>query len=345
MNIYIRADSSVNLGSGHIMRCLTLADTLGKYGHTVSFICRNLPGNIGPIIQSAGHKLYFLPASLTWQEDAERTANLIQVLEKADWIIVDHYGLDYKWEVFLHSFAPYIMVIDDLANRRHMCDLLLDQNLQRDNSRYDNLVPKLCRKLLGLRYVLLREEFAEIRKATRIRDGKIKRIFVFFGGSDPTNETEKVLHAVQRLNKPDIAVDVVVGSANPYVDKVQHIANLLPNAKVYEQINNIASLMDSADLAIGAGGTTTWERCCVGVPSIIIAVADNQQYIAEQSANTGAAIYLGISNSVNVEGIEQAIRELFVDSDRMEQMGRKCMQLVDHEGAMRVSQIITNYKE
>ncbi|MFH1884106.1 MAG: UDP-2,4-diacetamido-2,4,6-trideoxy-beta-L-altropyranose hydrolase, partial [Planctomycetota bacterium] len=226
----IRADASGQIGTGHVMRCLTLADELRGRGAEVIFVCREFAGNLCGYIEEKGYIVHRLPVSndqehdfesnlkhaswlgADWQTDARQVEEVFKDLDThLDWLVVDHYALDEKWEGYLRPYVKKIMVIDDLADRAHDCDLLMDQNFHENlESRYDGLVPPGCIKLLGPKYAALRPEFREVRKNLRKRDGHVKRIMIFFGGSDPTNETAKTLEAMYMLNRPDVAVDVVV---------------------------------------------------------------------------------------------------------------------------------------
>ncbi|HDL08410.1 MAG TPA: UDP-2,4-diacetamido-2,4,6-trideoxy-beta-L-altropyranose hydrolase [Desulfobacteraceae bacterium] len=232
--LIIRADASVQIGTGHVMRCLTLADELRERGADIIFVCREFDGNLCGYIEEKHYIVHRLPVSneqehniegnlkhavwlgADWQTDARQVEEIIKGVDTPpDWLVVDHYAIDERWEGHLRPYCKKIMAIDDLADRPHDCDLLLDQNFYENlESRYDGLVPAWCKKLLGPKYALLRPEFREARKNLRKRDGHVKRIMIFFGGSDPSNETAKALEAVRMLNRPDIAVDVVVGAFN-----------------------------------------------------------------------------------------------------------------------------------
>jgi UDP-2,4-diacetamido-2,4,6-trideoxy-beta-L-altropyranose hydrolase len=353
--IVIRTDASVQIGSGHIMRCLTLAGTLRSRGCGVSFICRELPGHLCDFVESKGYKVHRLPYDGTnslknqnnirhedwlgvdWGTDAEQTLNILQTSQTPDWLIVDHYALDRRWETMMRPLTRKIMVIDDIADRPHDCDLLLDQNLYDDmESRYDGRVPDKCTKLLGPHYALLRPEFIEARKKLRVRDSSVKRIFVFFGGADLTNETEKALKAVQLLERSDIVIDVVVGSANPNKDAIRQYCASLPNANYFSQVDNMAFMMTTADLAIGGGGGTTWERCSLSLPSLVISVADNQVHIAEAAAAAGAIIYLGSSDKVTTVDVLNALRTVILAPDILRKLTKHASGLVDGMGADRV---------
>lgn len=330
MRVYIRVDSSVPMGSGHLMRCLTLAGELKESGAEISFICRNHPGNLNHLVKQKGFCLYELSGlprqkdedikyeneyagwlAVPWQQDAGETIGVIEKHGRLDWMVIDHYGLDERWEKRLRPHTSKIMVIDDLANRRHDCDLLLDQNLYENmEQRYDGLVPDSCKQLLGPQYALLRPEFCEARAHLRKRDGIVRRILIFFGGSDPTNETKKALDAIKLLDRPDIAVDVVVGANNPHRDEIREICADMPNTSYYCQVENMAELMANADLAIGAGGAAAWERCYLGLPTLIIIIAENQSAATKILASTGAVWNLGNSSEVSSDNIYESLQEI-----------------------------------
>jgi UDP-2,4-diacetamido-2,4,6-trideoxy-beta-L-altropyranose hydrolase len=350
--VAIRCDASIQVGSGHVMRCLTLANELGDRGAEVSFICREHPGNLFVQIEAAGFRLFRLPfaeasdsklAHASWlgetqAVDARQTAAALQELGEVDWLIVDHYALDAEWESAMRAYAKQIMVIDDLADRKHDCDVLLDQNFYKDmDVRYEGLLPPHCRKLLGPKYALLRPEFREARSKLRERDGSIRRVFVFFGGSDPTNETGKALRAIQSLGRTDIAVDVVVGAGNPHLEEIARLCEAMPQAALHRQISNMAELMANADLAVGAGGSTSWERCCLGLPTIVVSIAENQHMIAKNLAVTGAIGYLGASRAVTVNRVSEEMGRLSSSPECLLAMSQSGLAIVDGAGVSRVT--------
>jgi UDP-2,4-diacetamido-2,4,6-trideoxy-beta-L-altropyranose hydrolase len=340
MLIVIRTDASLEIGTGHVMRCVTLAKQLEKAGANITFVCRNFPGNSNAFIKSQGFDIHTLTSHVNqnylqwmndfWKQDAEETKLITENLnKKIDLLIVDHYSLDAKWERDLHSTVKYIMAIDDLANRPHYCDLLLDQNYYLNmQERYKGLVQDSCIQLLGPNYVLLRDEFLTIDTEKIKRDGSIKRILVFFGGTDPTGETMKTLEAVKELNRSDIKYNVVVGAANPQKEKIEQICGQFPNITFHCQINNIAELMLKADLAIGAGGATTWERCFLGLPSILIIVADNQNEVTQAVAEDGAVYCLGESSEVTKMSIGKEIKEICGNFTKLKLMIQSCRKIV-----------------
>ncbi len=345
MKVIFRADASFQIGTGHIMRCLTLADELREKGVEVFFICRLLPGNLCGFVEQKGYPVHRLPypgqptdsvthhtqlLGVNWQADAEETKTILKKdAGGIDWLVVDHYALDIRWETQLRPYTKKIMVIDDLADRPHDCDLLLDQNLYENmETRYQPLIPGHCLALLGPEYVLLRPEFKEVRRNLRQRDGTVKRILIFFGGSDPTNETAKALKAIQIINCPEVVVDVVVGSTNIYKEEIQQLCSARPNTCFYCQVENMAELMAVTDLVIGAGGTATWERCFLGLPSMTLIVAGNQADVTKAVAAKGAAWNLGWNEMVRPEILADLIKMAMSDPVVLRNMGLNAMQLM-----------------
>ena len=337
MKVYIRADSSTVIGSGHIMRCLTLAGVLRSRGAEISFICRKETGNLIGFIEENGYRVYPLPIDIDFAADMDLAQKILKEQQKlADWLIVDHYEIDVSWEYSFRKFVNKIMVVDDIADRKHDCDILLDQNYNKNGSRYNGLVPENCIQLLGPEYALLRPQFREARENLKRENNEVKRVLVFMGGADPTNETGKALKAAKLLNRDNIAVDVVIGASNPFKNEIKTMAKQIPNTTCYFDVNNMAELMSSADISIGASGTSTWERCCIGLPSIVMVLADNQKEIAEELEREGVVVNLGWHGDVTEMDIRDAVQNLLADSDKRRNMGLKGKMMVDGNGAIRV---------
>lgn len=354
----IRVDASVDIGSGHVMRCLALADVLRESGGNVRFVCRRHPGNLCDLIEAQGFAVTSLPlmgsiGSLSevvderarrsrlgadWATDANQTIEALGTKKAIDWLIVDHYSIDSLWESKLRESVLNIMVIDDLGDRIHDCDLLLDQNyVSSFENRYDQLVPTDCRKLLGPRYALLRPEFFEARKSLRERDTTVRRMLVFFGGVDLTNETSKAIRALHKLGRTNVRVDVVLGKSSPNHDEIKRLCGNSINYHFYCQVSNMAELMLSADLAIGAGGATMWERCSLGLPTIVVSVAENQHRASEAIARAGGIVYLGEYRSVTVDILARAIEFVRATPYLLMSMSDTGLKLVDGLGLRRVA--------
>ncbi|MCP3028397.1 UDP-2,4-diacetamido-2,4,6-trideoxy-beta-L-altropyranose hydrolase [Halobacillus sp. A5] len=323
----MRTDASIEIGSGHVMRCLTLAHQLRKAGAHVSFICRLLKGNMIQYIKDQQFPVYPLPFPVeehfnkdpsipysSWLEvdykaDLRHTAAVLQAHHRdVDWFLVDHYALGKKWEQGMREFSKRLIVIDDLADREHECDLLVDQNLYKNYlTRYDHLVPEQTIKLLGPDHMIVREEFIRAKAMAERRSGNVKRLLISFGGTDPTNETIKALAALKQLNLAEIRVDIVAGASNPRIDEIKHICLTNPSYHFHCQINYMADLMRKADLALGAGGTSTWERCMLGLPALTIQTASNQADILSLMEEKGAVVCLGTSEDVTANDIAQGV--------------------------------------
>lgn len=285
----IRADASAAIGTGHVTRCRALAQALEARGAAVEF-----------------------------KEESG--------IEAEDWLVVDSYSLDAAWEARMRRKAGRILAIDDLADRKHDCDMLLDQNYFPDaESRYRALLPERCRKLLGPRYALLRPEFSSARPRTR--SGEVRRVLVSLGGVDAGNETANVIRLLKGLG---LEVDVVAGAANPHRGEIERLC-MAAKFRFHLQASNMAELMAAADLAIGAGGSTTWERCCLGLPTLQVAIAPNQEAPSRALAEAGLVSYAGSS----VTG--KALREALGDPQRLRDQSARMAALVDGHGARRVA--------
>ena len=315
MKIVFRADASIAIGTGHIMRCLTLADSLYENGIQSEFICKNHQGNLITQIVERGYKVHILqgcqihqdktlkekhPASTqwlggNWSTDAEQTINCI-CKQKVDWLIVDHYSLDARWEKLMRTFCRKIMVIDDLANRDHDCDLLLDQTYKRLRKDYQSRVPDSCIILTGVRYVLLRPEFARLREYSlqRRKKAALKHLLISMGGIDKENITCKILQTLKQCNLPvNCRISIVTGISTSWFEEIKVKAKELPwPTEIMTNVTDMARLMAESDLAIGAAGGSSWERCCLGVPTIMLVLAENQQTIAATLAQEKAVMLL-----------------------------------------------------
>jgi len=351
MKVAIRVDSSMHIGSGHLVRCLTLAKRLEKQGARVFFIMRDLPGHLGQIARKQGFECEMLPPpevkgesiekitahshwlGVHWERDAWETAEVAAKNQPVDWLVVDHYAIDAQWENILRQYVGRIMVLDDLADRVHECDLLLDQNYLTDmHTRYRKIVPGHCRTFLGPRYALLRKEFYRARSKLRDRTGEIERIFVFFGGYDSVNATGCALRSLLQLKRTDIQVDVVAGEANPHIEDITDVCRSQTNFHLYRQVENMAELMNRCDLGLGAGGATMWERCFLGLPALVTIIAENQRHTTHSTARYGAVGNLGDFARITEKLLTEKLRYYFGNPSKVCHMGIRSIAL-SGEGA------------
>ena len=354
LQVAFRVDASQQIGTGHVMRCLTLAKGLAKQGANITFISRHMPDYTQELVMSSGFSLNILNrgsqqldelAHANWlgtsqQQDAEETISAL-ANSTWDWLIIDHYALDIRWEKALRNSVKKIMVIDDIADRKHDCDVLLDQNYYLDmDTRYKDKVPNNCELLVGPKYALLRDEFIEARKTIKPRDGVVKRILVFFGGVDAQNYTGLAIDALSTLREYQFDVDVVIGSSHP--NKNQIIANCLSNSyQSYVQTEKMAELMTSADLVIGAGGSATWEKCCLSLPSIVLATADNQTKQLNDLATSGYC-YIVEHNNEMVNTLRLHIKALVENKKLRNFLAKNSATLVDGVGTQRLVKLMVS---
>jgi len=355
MKVVFRVDSSLEMGTGHVMRCLVLSQVLKENGANVEFICRKHKGNLIDKITSSGFNVHELEvveeaksddklAHSHWLKSTQRqdANDCIDILKSnnTDWLIVDHYALDEQWQKKLKPYYEKLMAIDDLADRRHQCDILLDQTFGRTREDYLKLVPKGCKLLLGSKYSLLRPEFVKWREYSLERRKKVefKQLFVNMGGVDIDNFTGQILDRLRVCTLPsDISIIVVVGGSNPHLRDIRLGANALPyKTEVKVDVSNMAEIMANSDIAIGAAGSTTWERCCLGLPTIQMAIADNQSTIAKTLAKKNA-----IKIFQSIRDLPSMIYDPIVWMKYVSQISRK---IVDGLGAKRVACVLVNEK-
>lgn len=355
MTVVFRVDSSTRMGIGHLVRCLTLAEALRARGAQTRFICREHPGHLALLLQQQAMPVTLLPAAafgdassgedyaawlgVTQVEDAAQTIEALHG-ERPDWLVVDHYGLDVEWERRLRLHAGKLMVIDDLASRHHDCDALLNQNYSAEGERrYAALVPAACKLLMGPRYALLRPEYAAYRKTLRARDGQVGSVLVFFGGSDPHNMTGMALAALSHAGLRHLKVNVVVGANNPHREALENQAEGRPKTAIHGPRPHLADLMTQADLAVGAGGATTWERMCLALPAIVVAVANNQESTCAALANDGFINYLGSCAGITAGELTLAVEDMASNTDFRSDLAKRSTALVDGLGTSRIADI------
>jgi len=358
--VVFRVDAGTEIGTGHVMRCLTLADGLREQGAEVHFVCRSHEGHLGTFIEARGYAVHLLarcPELLaaignepygswlgaTVKRDAEDTEGVLAKL-RPDWLVIDHYGIDARWQTMVRGSTGKIFVIDDLANRSHDCDVLMDQNVLRNGvSRYAGLVPSGCKLLLGPRYSLLRPEFIQARNIGLSERSEIKRVSIFFGGSDQHDLTSSVLDVLEKVDDLDLQIDVIVGATNRRAADIETRCKRNARTRFFMQVDNMAKLMSRADLAFGAAGGASWERCCLGLPAILINFAENQIELASELTRKRVSLNLGINTAVKIGAIEKMLRKLIARPSLVRRLSKRAARLVDGRGADRVS-LIFNFR-
>lgn len=349
MQYVIRADASLQIGTGHIMRCLTLAHVLRDAGHEVLFISRLLDGNFCDYIEERGFPVTRLPRpgaaestpdwlGLPWETDARQTEEALDGLARPiAWLIVDHYCLDARWEQALRPRVEHVLAVDDLADRPHDCDLLLDQNLGRNTEDYSALVPTGSRVIAGPRYAMLRREFAEWRERSLVRSRwPLRRILISMGGVDKDNATSAVLDVLESSPRTTgVEIAVILGQHSPWLERVKNRVAQMRRATVHVNVGNMAERMANSDLAIGAAGASSWERCCLGLPTLTIILADNQRLGACAMDAAGVQLTIGAQDQI-IRKLAEKLESL--DQSAMSSMSQNSRAIVDGLGVQRVAE-------
>ena len=369
MDIVFRTDASLQIGSGHVMRCLTLAEELRARGAQCHFISRAHPGHLFDIIRQRGFTVTALPAGFQlrhtnapagiaptlqiehaawlgcdWQTDADQTSAILATLQP-DWLITDHYALAQPWEAVVKPHYKKLMVIDDLADRPHSCDLLLDQNLGRQQKDYAHLVPTHCQVLTGPHYALLRPEFAALRDYSlqrRAKASQLTKLLITMGGVDQTNATGQVMQALQTCALPaDCRITVVMGLTAPWSKNIRELAAQMPWPTAVEvNVDDMAQRMADTDLAIGAAGSTAWERCCLGLPAIVLVLAKNQIESSKALQVGKLAVVVPLFNNPRIELVEAFTTGLHDVRVNYTETSRKCAVTCDGLGAQRLADLM-----
>lgn len=366
MTVVFRADASLQIGSGHVMRCLALAETLRAEGAICYFICRAHPGNLLDFIRNKQFEAFALSATesagsadypalqegqlthsawlgATQSQDAIECAVLLGTLIP-DWLVVDHYALDSRWETALEGYYNDLLVIDDLADRPHVCKILLDQNHGRTERDYIGLVPDSCQILAGARFALLRPEFTQLRKRSLERRSSptLQHLLITMGGVDQANATGLILQTLRTCPLPDdCRISVIMGLRAPCLTSVNQIAATMPwPTEVLVNVTDMAERMTSSDLIIGAAGSTSWERCCLGVPTIMVVLADNQKPGAEALLRSGCVVLVGQASDIP-RRLPLAISAL-AQSSALSALSKHANNICDGLGTVRVLQRMSN---
>lgn len=357
MKCIFRVDASNRMGVGHLARCVTLANALRGRGIDVSFICREHLGHLSDLLRRHALPVTLLPApppsavSIDIEDYAvwlgvpvgEDAAQTIEALggERPDWLVVDHYSLGFKWEREIRRHVRRLAVIDDFPTRRHECDLLLNQNYSTESPElYRQRLPDSTRALLGPHYALLARQYAEYRQVQPVRGPQCERVLVFFGGADPHNMTERALAALSQPECQSLEVDLVVGINHPYREALAAAAARRPLTRLHGSRPHLADLIARADVAIGAGGAMTWERMCLGLPSLVVSCADNQQPACDALHQAGLIRYLGHWSTIQSSEIAAAVLVLAKDSSARTDLALRGQAEVDGLGASRVAEVM-----
>lgn len=328
-----RADASARIGTGHVIRSRTLAQALAERGWSTVLAAREIPDALAGSWPGGDAALVRLPGEGPLELDPARIAERLG--PGASLVVGDRYGLDARWVDATRRATPdaIVLTIDDLADRPIPADLLLNQNLGTTDETYARLLPPGTTVLAGPMYALVRPEFAALRARGRVRDGRVERLLVFMSGSDRTNVTARAVDALKGLGRP---FDVVVGTSYDDLDGLRSSVAAAHDATLHVNTDEIAQLMARADLAVGAPSSASWERCAVGLPTVLVALADNQVPVGAGLDRAGAGVRLGWHDSVTAADIRTAVEELIADPQRLAAMSRAAAAVTDGRGTERV---------
>lgn len=339
MKVAFRVDGSSAVGGGHVMRCHALATELHRRGADIDFLCREVPAPLAAAIEAEGFRCLRLPPEPSgWEVDAEHCVALLTD-ERPDWLVVDSYRLAAPWEERLRAACGGIMVIDDLADRAHAGDLLLDATPGRAAATYDGLVEGRTDFLLGAGHALLRRQFARRRLTARLPEvsGRPPRIAVTFGMSDPANGTAVALGILERA-ADDAVIDVVLGAGAPHAGEISRQAeSSRGRIRVHSAVADMAALLAAADLVICSPSTVSLECCALGRPMALLRTAANQEANARALREAGAAVSLGAIEDARPDGIPPALQAVLTDGSRRRELARRAALVCDGLGAARVA--------
>jgi UDP-2,4-diacetamido-2,4,6-trideoxy-beta-L-altropyranose hydrolase len=339
MNLMIRADSSSAIGAGHLMRCLALAQASQAEGGQATFLSRCDSPALRQRVTDEGVDLVSLPAAHPDPTDWQTTSRFINGL-KPDWLVIDGYHFTPDYQTSARATGVRVLVIDDTAHLlRYDADIVLNQNLGAEKLQYP--CDRDTNLLLGTRYVLLRGEFLKWRGWQREIPQEARKVLVTMGGSDPDNVTLTVIKALLRLDRTDLTARIVVGAANPHAESLRKgIEAAKERFELLTNPSGMPELMAWADVAVTAGGSTCWEMALMGLPMLVLTLAENQYGTAEELEAHKAAISLGSAKSVDRTRVSEVLGKLLVDKERRRSLSSQAQRLVDGDGASRVMSVL-----
>ena len=356
MKVVFRADASSKIGAGHIVRCKTLADELHYRGAEVRFVCSELSGNLMRVLKEAGHQAVILRSGFESPGDTlaeiavgakAQSVDAMQTVEElahleVDWLVVDNYHLDVHWEILLRPHARHVLVIDDLADRRHDCDVLVDPTYGETAERYKGLLSTDTYCMCGSQYALLRPQFIARRPSCvkSIPQVRKMRVHVFFGSTDLFNHTLRFSELLLR-HFAGLQIVAIVGRDNGFRDQLQALSEAHRDRFSWQSdVSDMAASMAVCDVAFGAPGGATWERAALGLPAAYLAVSSSHEKILERLNANGLCSYLGVADQITDDNFLEGMRAFLTDAKSLEDMGTRGLQAIDAKGVQRVADLM-----
>jgi len=334
--LVIRADASIAIGTGHVMRCLALAQAWQDAGGSVVFASIDLSSSLAQRLRSERFEIVKLDGSPGSAQDASQIEEFSRP-HHADWVVVDGYQFDAEYQRKLKDAGLKLLFIDDNGHATHyLADLVLNQNAHASQELYQSRASQ-TRLLLGPRFTLLQREFRPWRHWKREIVSVPRKVLVTMGGSDPGNVTAMVIRSLQLASIESLEAKVVVGAGNPHIESLERVTNQSEtNVSLLKNVTNMPELMAWADVAVSGAGSTCWEMCLLGLPAILIDLAENQRAVAKELDRGGVAIHLGSVGDVIPEKIASKLRWLLSSVETRTALCVRARELVDGKGAERV---------
>lgn len=346
MKVAFRCDASEVIGTGHLARCIVFAENLISHGHDVIFIVRHITASMKSVLHLRNIPLEILSGGESRRSfssdysswlgveeifDAEQSIKKLEIFSP-DWVVVDHYGINADWEGEVARIGYKILAVDDLSDRKHFCNILIDPNSKREVKGIENV-------LSGPEYSFVASDFLIEREKASVRK-EVKRVLVFFGGIDLKNATMMALKALLSM-RANIETDIIVvaGRQNPNLYELEEFC-ISENISIHIQTDKMAQLMSQSDLFVGAAGSSNWERCVVGLPALLCYVAENQKSIASVSQRNGSAINLGDFDSLTSEDFLSGLNKIIGTKDCISKMSERAFQACDGMGRDRICSVM-----
>jgi len=339
-SLIFRVDASPDIGTGHLMRCMALGQTWKDAGGNVIFITACQNNALLQRLRAEDFDIHLIPDSYPNTSDWIHTKNIISNYSNA-WIILDGYHFDENYQIRIKELGNKLFLIDDTAHLdRYYADIMLNQNLHADELNYH--CEPYTKLLLGTKYVLLRKQFMRWQGWRRKIPDIAHKVLITLGGSDPSNQTLKIIRALQKVDIRGLEVVVVVGASNPHFREIQSTTrNSRFVIRLIRNATDMPELMAWADIAVSAGGSTSWELAFMGLPALLIVLAENQRRSAKLLAERKVFLGLGEGQNVKVQDIAQALKNVLQNCEIRKKLSQKEHLLVDGMGVERIIKILS----
>ncbi len=351
MIVFFRADLSSEIGTGHAMRCLSLSKELKKKGIVSKFIFRDYKDGTRSLIEKMFPNSFFINSdskrkknikngeyrwsSDTKIDDAKKTSKILRNFD-VDWLVVDHYSIDKKWENLVKKSVKNILVIDDLFDRDHDCDALTDPSMSLVTKNiYKKRLGKHADLLLGKKFALIDPIYLKYREKCRERDFVNPRILIFFGGIDNKDYTYKTVEYISKSDLKFKSIYVIVGRNYDNIKNLRILCKKYGH-KLVVQTKKMYEFIGKCDIAIGSGGTHTWERCCLGLPTFVHSIAKNQENLI-RLASKESLLFSPNKETDYIKFLDTHLKSFIKNKSLLKFISKKSFSSIDGKGCSRIS--------